>query len=255
MKHTLLLSIFVCFYSQCIAQFSETISTDRPGQTFGSSTLGGKVLQLQTGVTFIEEQSLKSNQSWVSNTFLRYGLTESFDIEVLVNWRKDNAQIGGENVTLGEGFSNTQIGFKYNIFENNGWIPALAFQGRVLTRWVGSDYERESAGMLMNFATSNELTTWLSFAMNIGVTFPKRGTVDYYLPSTFNFSSNLNEKWGVFVEMFGNLNNFNPSFDGGFSFLVTPDFMLDASAGVFRTSIYNSWFVDAGLSYRLKWRD
>lgn len=255
MKYIFILILWVYFKNIAFCQFSETISSDRPGQTFSATTLGKKVFQIQTGFTYGEEHENERDITLLSNTFLRFALTDNFDIEAMVNWRKDNTLIDDKTTTISEGVSNTQIGFKYNFIENEGWVPALGFQGRVITQLVDSDYKGDKAGMLMNLTTSNMLTSWLSFNMNIGLTFPQKDNIEYYVPATFNFSTGFLEKWGAFIELYGNLNDFNANFDTGFSYLLNNNLMLDCSGGYFKNKFLDSWFVDVGVSYRVVWRE
>ncbi|NME67422.1 transporter [Flammeovirga aprica] len=252
MKYKILLFLLSAFSISHVtfAQFSETISSDRPGQTYSASTLGKHVFQIQTGFNYTEGRNGVENKNIKSNTFLRFALSERFDIEALVNYSKDEIRTQGETIVVGDGFSDTELGFKYSVLRNDGWIPSMAFQGRVLTRLVDKDYERTSAGMLMNIATQNQINDWLAYNMNLGVTFPRRGTSKYILPATFNFSASISPKWGAFIELYGNLNDFEPSVDGGLSYLITDDFMLDLYGGM----ASESWFVEGGLSYRVKWR-
>lgn len=252
MKYTFLFTTLFLFilHFNAFGQFSETISSDRPGQTFSATTLGHKVVQIQTGFEYSEGTGDNTNKHIRSNTFLRVAISERFDLEALVNYRKDEVREQGETMVVGDGFSDTELGFKYSVLTNDGWIPSLSFQGRVLTRLVDEDYKRSSPGMLMNVATKNQINSWLAYAMNIGVTFPRRGISKYIVPATFNFSASISQRWGAFVEMYGNLNDFTPSFDGGVSYLVTNDLMLDLYSGVSS----DSWFVEGGVSYRIKWR-
>ncbi|KXX71980.1 transporter [Flammeovirga sp. SJP92] len=253
MKYKLLLFTITLFFISnfTFGQFSETISSDRPGQTYSSTTLGKHVIQIQTGVNYAENSGDTEMKTIKSNTFLRFAISERFDIEALVNYTNDKVTSQGETTVVGNGISDTELGFKYSVLENDGWIPSLAFQGRVLTRLVDNDYERSSAGMLMNVATQNQINSWLAYNMNVGVTFPRRGISKYIIPATFNFSASISNKWGAFIELYGNLNDFEPNVDGGFSFLVTDDFMLDLYGGFGE----KTWFMEGGLSYRIKWRE
>ncbi|MBD0402801.1 transporter [Flammeovirga sp. EKP202] len=247
-----LVSFFVSISNLSYAQFSETVSSDRPGQTYSASTLGKHVFQLQTGFNYTEEKDGDVDRSNInSNTFLRLALSERFDLEALVIYRRDKARTQGETSVVAEGISATELGFKYSVLENDGWIPSMAFQGRVLSRLVNDDYKRSSPGMLMNVATRNQINNWLAYNMNVGVTFPRRGISTYLVPATFNFSASLGKRWGAFIELYGNLNDFEPGVDGGFSFFINNDFMLDLFGGV----ASESWFVEGGLSYRIKWRE
>ncbi|OHX66336.1 transporter [Flammeovirga pacifica] len=263
MKQLLLLLTLLFIYLipiSAIAQYSEQISTDRPGLTFGATTLGKKVIQVQSGfnTTNINGKTPDLDVSTLIFTnFLRFGLTEKFDIEAMINVRNDKVNFAGSDVdTLDlSGVSTTQLGFRYNFTQNDGWVPAIGFQGRLMLKSVSHDYRRDNVGMVFNVMTSNQINDWLSFNMNLGASLPRRNEVDYSLPSTFNFGISLTEKWGTFIELFGNLNDFDPGFDTGLSYLVNDHFLLDIGGGYTPTSSSDTWFAEAGLSYRWHWRD
>ncbi|MBB6459271.1 transporter [Flammeovirga kamogawensis] len=257
-----ILITFIFFSINVKAQFSETISSDRPGQSFTATTLGRKVVQVQTGFNFSNEDSDSTpKKSQLSTTFFRLGITETFDFEALVNWRSIRGDVGAKDSLFAQGLSNVQLGFKYQLLENNGWVPSLAFQGRLITKLVGKDYERKNVGMVYNMASYHQLKSWLSVTMNYGLVLPgeSSGTDDlgiegYYVPATLNFAFAVTDKVGAFVEMYGNLNYFRPGFDAGFSYLVTNNLMFDIYGGFNNTKVIDTWFVEGGLSYRLNWR-
>ncbi|MBB3697662.1 transporter [Flammeovirga yaeyamensis] len=251
----LLLSIL----STTKAQYSETLVTDRPGLTFSPNTLGKKVLQVQTGLNTTNNNQTSPDlevQSFLSTSFLRYGLSDKFDIEAMIDFRNDQININNQQVDSLDlsGVSNTQLGFRYNYTQNDGWVPAIGFQGRLMLRAVSKDYERPNVGMVFNIMTSNQINNWLSFNMNIGAVLPRRNEVDYSLPSTFNFGISISEKWGTFIELFGNLNDFEPGFDTGLSYYVNNNLMLDLGGGYTPTDNIDTWFAEIGLSYRYSWR-
>ncbi|WP_281613643.1 transporter [Flammeovirga sp. SubArs3] len=261
MKHfnlAFLLLFALPFYAH--AQYSESITTDRPGLTFSPYTLGKKVVQIQSGynISGTEFKDIDSQSNgWLFTNFLRVGLSEHFDIEAVIDLQSDRVKVNSVDVDSLrlKGISNTQLGIRYNYTKNDGWVPAFGFQGRLLLRAVSNDYKREKVGMVFNFMTSNQINSWLSYNMNIGAYLPNTGNNDYTLPSTFNFGITINDKFGTFVEMFGNLNNFKPGVDTGLSYLVSNNFMLDIGGGITPTKDSNTWFTEIGLSYRFDWRN
>jgi len=65
----------------------------------------------------------------------------------------------------------------------------------------------------------------------------------------------LTDRLGAFVELFGDVPMSAPgtpatSFDGGFTYLVSENFQLDALAGVGLSDDAPDWFVGAGVTYR-----
>jgi hypothetical protein len=67
----------------------------------------------------------------------------------------------------------------------------------------------------------------------------------------------LTERLGAFVEFFGDIPTFSNSpgpansFDGGFTYLLSNNVQLDASAGVGLSQAAEDWFASIGVSFRL----
>ena len=104
-----------------MAQTSEVITSDRPGQAMSNSVVGTKVFQIQSGVTFSKQDS---NEDFMEDNTLRYGLSESFEVNTAFSYRINNE--------LGSGFDNLMLGARYNIIsEADGLIPTLAIQSGI----------------------------------------------------------------------------------------------------------------------------
>jgi len=72
---------------------------------------------------------------------------------------------------------------------------------------------------------------------------------------TLAFGKTITPKLNYFVEIYG---FFNPEqkadnrINGGFTYLVNKDFMLDTSAGIELSEISAKYFISLGISYRIK---
>ena len=132
--------------------------------------------------------------------------------------------------------------------------PAIGFQGRILLKAQSEIYQRENLGATFILITGNKLSDRFSLISNWGLTWAGNGASGR-LFYALNLSYSLSEKWGTFLEMYGDLNNFNANVDTGLSFLVSEDVMLDASTGWQGDNNLNDWFVDLGISFRFHNRD
>ena len=64
----------------------------------------------------------------------------------------------------------------------------------------------------------------------------------------------ITEKLGSYIELFGfapQEQTANHSFDGGITYLITNDFMLDLSSGVGLTELAPDYYCAFGFSYRM----
>lgn len=236
------------------AQYSESIRTGRPGQAIGAYTVGKNVFQIQSGLTYnmVDFSSDAEINSFVHSTVLRLGVAEKLEVSGVINWQKDRITTAEQIEKFG-GISNTQIGARYNFTKNQGAIPAIGIQGRLLLNAQSQDYRRDKLGSKFIVATGNKINDWLSIGTNFGMTWSGNNQDPKSL-YVLNFSFGLTEKIGAFAEMYGSFEDSNPFFDGGISYLIHNDLQLDISAGWDSQRDISSWFVDGGLSYRIDWR-
>ncbi len=75
---------------QLYAQFNETIRTARPGQSIGAFTVGQGIFQIQSGLDyFTSSGNGVSGSGQLSNTVMRFGLTTTFEISGLIEYKTE----------------------------------------------------------------------------------------------------------------------------------------------------------------------
>ena len=235
------------------AQFSETLSTDRPGQALGVNTVGKKTIQIQTGINsnFMHDDLENKYSTILSNTVIRIGLFERLELNGLINWQNDQMNINGESGST-SGISDTELGARWNILENRGAIPSLGLQGSLLLKAQSPEYARDKMGSRIVLATGNKINNWLSINTNLGVGW--NGNGDAQSIYVLNFSMGITDKLGAIAEVYGSFNEFDANFDAGIGYLLTNNLQIDLSAGWQGDNQMNDWFIDAGVSWRLNWR-
>lgn len=235
-------------------QYNETIRSGRPGQAIGPFTLGAKVLQVQSGLNFNRINFDGTEiESVSSNTVIRYGIWERFEISGVINGQDEQIVSNGQQLSR-SGISDTQFGGRINVLDNDGVVPAVCLQGRLLLTFVSNDFERENLGSNFIIATANQVTDRLSLITNFGLVWSGNGgdPRSFYV---LNVSYSMTDRLGVFADMYGDLDGFTTNFDGGFSYLVNNDLQLDASAAWQDQVGVSDWYVDVGVSWRVDWRD
>lgn len=115
MKKGLPLLLLVLIVSMANAQ---TIITDRPAQTEASSTVGKRVLQIESGFTFTQSafgtNGQMENYAW--NTLWRVGVSKCFELRIVT--QPEANHIYFENFDQrSSGITDLQVGFKVNILE------------------------------------------------------------------------------------------------------------------------------------------
>lgn len=233
------------------AQFAENIRSGRPGQAIGPFCLGSKVFQHQIGFTynrvgrFPDENHLAVHQS-----VFRLGILERLEASAVLSTIYDKER----NDKAVGGVSDFQIGLRYHLLEPKGARPAIGLQGRFLIPLQSTRYRRERTGLKTILVIANPITDRLAYNTNWTMLYEGIGG-DIRFGYIWNLSYNLSDKWGVFAELYGQLNPWSANVDGGFSYLVNPDLQLDVSAGWQGIDSPPDWFVDLGVSWRLHWRE
>lgn len=231
------------------AQYSPTVISGRPGQSLGALTVGRDVYQVETGL----------NVHWIGDgEDRRRNLSEITDIRIGISEKLElNALIEGASVesivplgrSFERGISDTQIGARYNFFENAGWRPTLALQGRMLLTAQDEAFRRERLGAYFILAAEWGLTDLLGLTLNLNQiwTGDRDRSTDYAV--TLGYS--LSDRWSSFVEAYGTFSDgFTADYDAGVAYLVTDDVSLDFSGGWDGDATENSYYVDFGISFR-----
>jgi len=232
-------------------QFNETIRTDRPGQSIGAYSAGKGFFQIQSGFDFFDyNNSVSRGNGLLSNTVIRYGLTEPFEVSAMIEYKGENSDIDSQNEN---GFSAIDIGMRYHIYTGNGLVPSVGFQIRWRIPGIGGDYEIDQWAPNFLFATSQQLSDRLSFTTNWGASWNGANATpqgNYTANIAYAITPNL----GVFFENYGNLqqSDFDTFLDGGIAYLINNNLQLDLSSGFGKNEEVKDFFVSSGISWRTK---
>jgi hypothetical protein len=241
----------------------EPIITDRPDFTEASVTVGLGVVQLEGGYTYIYDSDANGSTRTHSypETLLRVGvLADWFELRVGWSYFEETNTVFGVGRDTASGSDDLYLGMKFALTGQEGILPEMALvpQTRVPT---GSD-EFTADEMLpgLNWLYGWDVTDWL--AVGAQTQMNRRlddVTGDPY--GEFSQSATINyrfiERVGAYTEWFvlapsgADTNPTEHYFDGGFTFLVTDDFQLDARAGVGLNEAADDLFAGLGFAFRL----
>ena len=257
MKVQLPLLLFLSLFSVTMSysQFSETISSDRPGQSNSANTVGKMVLQFQTGPQFDGASTDSDNInafSWPA--FIRFGITDKIEIQTL--WSYKNRKVEFQNSEFTEkGLNSADFGLRFNIFEETDKAPALGFEVLYKTKIKSSDFKAGHPAAKLNLMASKTITDIFSITANLGTDFIKNaGQEGVY---TLNFVLSINDELSVFFENYGifNSSKFDTFFDFGGAYILNPNLQLDILGGFGYNDDIFSYLISGGVSYRIvKWR-
>lgn len=268
------------------AQYTETINSNRPGNSQGAFSVGTGVLQIEAGAKYgRDEHSLLRTETdlWGIDYALRYGfLFEELEINLMGSFLDESTSyiVGGgtQNYHISN-FDANAIGVKYLVYDpyKNGqerkpnlyswkanqrfdWtklIPAVSLYAGANFSFGENPYLYEGQGNFSpRFAaiTQNNWGPWVLvvnlIADKIGEEFP---TYSGIVTLTHSFSSKF-AMFGEFQEIISDIYS-DEIVRGGFAYLFHQDFQADVSGLINFKDTPSRWQVAAGVSYRFDWHE
>ncbi len=235
MKRIFLPIVFILFFiSQSFAQ----IATDRPDQTEGATAVGKGVFQIEAGtlLSFTESNDVSFRQIVAPNTLFRYGLLDWIELRLVSNFEMWEA--ADKNW---KGISNLEIGTKIWIAGGPDAKTQMAILSHLSVPSGSGEVRSDNYGTINRLSVSHSLTDKLGLGYNLGYSYFGEGSGN--LLYTCALGIGVNSKTTIYIEPYGTWVDFDQweaSFDTGFTYLVNPNFQLDFSLGT-------------GLNYRMNY--
>ena len=217
--------ILILTASVAKAQFTEVLTSDRPGQAFSANTVGKNVFQVQTGIDFFD-----NNSQFYPNSYFRYGLSEKFEI---------NSGIILSGSKFANEIASFSVGARYNLSDiDSKFTSTLQFS---------HDFGATNNNSQLTYILASSLSEKLSYTVNLGINFDNDFAVNNGI-YVANLSYGINSKMGIFLETFGNFLNtgFQLNIDTGMYYLLNNNFQIDALVGD-----NDGLFLGAGFTWRI----
>jgi len=252
----LILFFVIISVSNSFGQFSETIVSDRPGQSNSPYTVGKMVFQLQTGLQVGggNADNYKRNDFELP-AYIRFGITDK--IELQTQWGlKNSATEFYSRDFKSSGLNMANFGLRFNIFEETDKAPALGFEFIYKTRMMSKDYKPDHPSTKFNIMASKGFSDLISITTNLGADFDgfEAQPDGFY---TLNLVLSVTDQLSVFFENYGNFNAdyFDTFFDFGGAYILNNDLQFDLYGGFGYNDDTFDYIVSAGVSYRItSWR-
>ena len=246
MKKLVLFS-FLIFNVAASAQVTP-IQADRPDQTETPAIVPKGMFQVESGFGYQKEDA--HNATWTLPTALwKYGVNENFELRLITEIEIENKET--EN---NYGLKPILIGCKIKMCEEEGIIPKTSFIGHMsIPNAASSKYKNDFYAPEFRFTMQHTLSDKFSLGYNLGSEwdgFTAAPTFIYTLTTGYAIS----EKLGSYVELFGfgpQKDKANHNIDGGITYLINHNFMLDLSSGVGLTANAPDYYIAFGFSYRM----
>ena len=180
--------------------FTQPIETDRPTFSLSPATITKGRIQIETGYTFSFEHAHPHVATHTfPETLIRVGLTET--IEFRMEWPTLTFIDNGKDI---HGLRDLGLGFKVQVFQQQGFRPRLSVAGRLS---IPTGDEKFSSDRL-----DPELRTILTYALNervglfgtVNIGSPtSQGTRFVQVSSSLGLSAPIRDRLTGFVEYFG----------------------------------------------------
>jgi hypothetical protein len=245
MKIHLVILLFLMSFTYIQAQ--TTIQTDRPDQTECPFITPVGYLQAENGFTY--ENIDKNKKAITLPTILwKYGINKNFEFRLITEANTIKSQ--GNKVS---GLVPTIVGFKVSVSEEKGIIPATGFIGHLaIPNAASKEFKASYYAPSFRFNMQHTLSNKFSLAYNVGAEWDGETPEPTFI-YTLTSGMSITEKLGAYVELYG----FAPQndkadhrADGGFTYLITNDVMVDISGGFGITKESPDNYFALGFSYR-----
>lgn len=278
----LLLLIFSLTGSIANAQYTETINSNRPGNSQGAFSVGTNVLQFEAGGYYgNDDHILRASESSIlgADYAIRYGLFfEALEINLLGSFQSQNTSIpvGGVDTNFNHSnFRTNTLGVKYLIFDpyrsiepdkpnlyswkanqRFNWktlIPAVAVYAGANFSFGENPYLFEGEpNFSPRFALSTQNNWSGGWVLVTNIIADKLGTDFPSYSGIVTLTHAFTPKFAGFLEYQGIISDFyaDDLARTGLAYLVGDNFQVDLSGLINFKNTPSRWQVAAGVSYR-----
>jgi len=233
---------------------SQSIVSDRPGQSFSPTTVSPNTLQWQSGLGYdrlcFDCSSQKLNLYLFTN-FFRYGILDILEVNAGIDYVSLSLD-PDFGIPTSNGVSSLNLGGRLNLLGNDGGPTSVGLMGLInFSNWVSEDFQTDNPATVLKLLLGQSINDQWGLSSNLG--FSTNGGGGSQGDYTFNISYSPLEKWTFFLENYGSFgNDFNTFFDGGAGFLLTDKIQLDLFLGYGKNEGFRDLFVSGGISWNIK---
>lgn len=282
MRKSAIFSLFLIIATSLHAQYTETINSNRPGQSQGAFAVGTNVIQLESGLYFGDEEHTglgTETDLWGVDYQLRYGLLfENLELNISGAFESQNIYRDFLGVTS-EGkisnFKSNTIGAKYLIFDPYksleedkpnlySWkanqrfkwktlIPAISIYAGANVAFGDNPYLFEGEGKFSPKAAIITQNNWGRWVLVLNLIADKLSEDFRSYTGIVTVTHTLSQNMAIFGEyqaIKGDIYADDILRAGG-AYLIGKNLQFDISGLVNFKDTPSKWQVGAGVSYRL----
>ncbi len=239
------------FGQQDTSMIVPPIETDRPFQSETPSLVPKGYFQMENGFS-IEDTEPGFLYTYPS-TLWKVGVNENFEVRVITEY----INIQHEPNPDVDGLLPIQVGFKAKLLDQHGVVPKTSILGHLSLPGIASkQFATTYFAPSMRLAFQHILTDMFSLSCNLGAKWDgedPRPTFLYTLAVRASLFHGISAYLEVYVDVPQQREeDFQHRLDGGLTYLVSDDVLVDVSGGIGLSDNAPEKYVAIGLSYRFK---
>ena len=243
----------------------DLINPDRPGIADGSTVVGSKTFQIESGTHFEFRRSGDDREHTFSvPMLLRFGIGDRWEARIEGNTFTRVTTFDAANMSdKTSGFAPTSIGFKYHIYNSNGdHQVSLGTIVRVFPTWGTKEFRTQHTTGDFRLTADWNFAPRLKLSLNPNIGIARYEDDDGRLFTAGLFATTLNylptKKLNPFIDVAvqspeASGGQSSAIVDGGVAYTIGHDLEIDASLG---TRVHGTTgpqpFVEFGVSWRSK---
>lgn len=232
--------------------FTQPIETDRPTFSLSPNTIPKGRIQIETGYTFsLEKASPDVKTHNFPETLVRIGLTER--TEFRLEWPNLTYIDNGRDV---HGFNDLGLGFKVQVWQQQGFRPRLSFVGRLSIPTGDKNFSSDRLDPLFRTILTYALNKRVGLFGTVNIGSPtSQGTRYVQVSSSLGLSAAIRDRLTGFVEYYGlyprDVASGSANFlQTGVLYHLTYNLQLDVRVGGGLTRGTDDFLTGAGISWR-----
>lgn len=230
------------------AQTLKPIEADRPDQTETPAIVPSGMFQVEIGFTY-QKKSSEYKVFSLPSLLWKYGVNENFELRLITEFNYEKFYKETQS-----GFSSVLIGFKAKLSDEKGIVPKTSFIAHIsLPNVASTKYKNNFIAPEFRFAMQHTLSDKFALSYNLGFEWDGATPASSFV-YTMTTGYSINQKLGCYAEIFGHAPQNQTAYhnlDGGLTYLINNNFMLDLSSGVRITDNAPDHYLSLGCSFRI----
>jgi len=245
MKKILLISFTLIVFSNFI---NAQIVTDRPDVTESSSVIPKNSFQIESGMICQKSGEANFNPIIISapSTLFRYAPSKYFEIRLISQYQNYISFNPSDFPNIASGFNDIELGTKIQLFRNETSNTEIAFLTHLSVPTGTSGLSNDYAS-INKIAVSHGVTDYLGIGYNLGYRYDFNGLSTLLYSLSIGYS--INDKFGFYVEPYGDITEFNDhliNINGGLVIKVKDNLQADFAFGTGINHIMNFYAIGFG---------